>query len=631
MAMQGCTSDPYTGTGEWDGEGTLLNLSVSFGGMSTRLAELSAPEDMNDDTINDVNYGLKNVGLYIYYTSDYDNDYLEAPYVRNLECEIDGNTLVPILEQGQTDIDKNIYIYDRMTIVAFYPYNADMSLEENYFRSKADENSYYITRQDYSEQYYIPYRAQAETNPTTAYYTRLPFYPKSTYKVEIVIVSDDPSVFVSADDVVILPNIDPITTDTGSSTDGKRYKWYDGTPKEYDNRGGGSNVRQYWTYIWTTDDDPNDIPRGEILLEAGDLTLIASQDVYVQEQYVYRYGYNMSTGEIFIPTSTDIVWDAQSLADYKGGSGEVSVPTYQVCDIDLDGISWEPNVLSLGRYDGGGHKILNLDITSSSGNVGLFSKVTYNSVVCNVNLIAPAITVNSAEETVAVGAICGQLNDELTEEEIADLMFNLPEGLSEVVKAAIIADLLADAFNGTSRIVACRVEDPVITVTGNAPRVGTICGSAGARNDDGEYKSVIKDTYSLGGILTVNTADESLNAGGYVGGFCGLNNGTILRSYCTITDDDITFNIAGVASYKGFTTMGTLFTASEGAVLTDDYSIIADTQSGVSQMPGSWPSWTSATEWWPVLTTGWLTDDTSYWYSPGNPTADYPILQWERR
>ncbi|MCD8073010.1 MAG: hypothetical protein LUE10_07580 [Alistipes sp.] len=629
LIFGGCTKDQAPGGPSW-GDGGLLNLSVSFGELSTRLSELGTPSDMKLSEVDGTQYGRNHVGLYIYYTSNYNNDDLSKPYVRNLECKIEGgNSLVPVLAAGQDPEDANIYIYDRMTIVAFYPYNGDMSLPENYFEKQTDEKSYYITKKDYSEQYYIPYRASTETNPTVSYYTQLTFYPRNTYKIEIVVVSDDDSKFVNADEVIILPNIDPIDTQD-TNLDGKRVKWYDGV-SELDDRGGGSNVRQYWSYIWTTDDDPNNIPRGEILLQAGELTLIASQDVSVQEQYVYRYGYNMSTGEIFIPTSTNLVWDAQSLADFRGGNTN----TYQVCDIDLSVMgNWTPGAINRGRYDGGGHKVLNLTIDSDGGNVGLFSKISNSSVVCNVNLIQPQITVTSADST-SVGAICGKVNDVLTEDDIADLIGNLPEGLSEVVKQAIIADLLADAYSGTCRVVACRVEEPTITVTGLAPRVGTVVGEAGTRNDEEDYYSFIKDCYSLGGSLTVNSGNEAANEGGYVGGFCGLNNGTILRCYTTVDqiifDKPDTDDVTLIPSYEGFTNMGTLFTAAEGAVLTDDYSVLADSNTGVSQMPGSWPSWTSGTPYWPVLTTGWISDDTSYWYDAGSPSANYPVLQWERR
>lgn len=606
-------------------EGGLLNLSVSFESVSIRLAELGSAEDMNLSNIDGTEYGLNHIGLYIYYKSDYEADDLSRPYVKNLECEIrNGNKLVPVLETGQNTDDGKIYIYDQMVIVAYYPYNKDIA--DDAIATRDDEDKYVITNNDYSKQYYIPYKAVKETNPTICYYTELAFYPKHTYKVEIVVVSDDESDFVSADDIVILPNIDPIST-TDTELDGRRVKWYD-IAREYDKNTGGSYVRQYTAYIWAKEDGDNDIPRGEVLLQAGSLTLIASQEVRAQEQYVYRYGYNISTGEIFIPTSTNLIWNAESLQAFSGGQNN----GYQVCDIDLDGFSYTPHALTQGRYDGGGHKIENLVIDSSAENVGLFSEITYEASVTNVNLIAPQITVNSSS-TANVGAICGKVNNVLSQEVIDQYLAGLPDGLSEVVKQAIIAQLLADAFDNECRIAGCRVEEPVIVVNAPAPRVGTICGTAGEKDDDGTYKSIIWSCYSLGGSITVNDGNIDDNAGGYVGAFCGLNNGRIFSSYTTI--EDITFrqNVNGTPTdaYTGFTTMGDLFTSTSDASLNDNYTLIPDTTSGVLQMPGNWPSWSSQTAWWPVVTTGWLESETLFWYDSGSPSTYYPILQWERR
>ncbi|MCC8020246.1 MAG: hypothetical protein LIO85_10810 [Rikenellaceae bacterium] len=606
-------------------EGALLNLSVSFDCISTRLAELGSAEDMNKSNIDGTEYGLNHIGLYIYYKSDYSANDLTKPYVKNLECEIqDGNRLVPVLEPGQSSDDANIYIYDEMIIVAYYPYNAEIA--DDAIATQDNEDKYVITNNDYSKQYYIPYKAVRETNPTTCYYTDLYFYPKHTYKVEIVVVSDDESDFVSADDIIILPNIDS-KENTDTDLDGKRVKWYD-IAREYDKQTGGSYVRQYTAYIWTKERGDNDIPRGEVLLQAGDLTLIASQEVKVQEQYVYRYGYNMSTGEIFIPTSTNLIWNAESLQAFAGGEAD----GYQVCDIDLDGFSYTPHAITQGRYDGGGHKIENLMINSSDENVGLFSEVTYNAAVSNVNLIAPQITVNSAS-TVNVGAICGKVNGVLSQALIDSFLAGLPDNLSPVVREAIVAQLLADAFDNDCRIAGCRVEDPVIVVNAPAPRVGTICGTAGDRDDDGDYKALIWSCYSLGGSITVNAGNIDDNTGGYVGAFCGLNNGRIFSSYTTI--EDITFqqNVGGTATdaYTGFTTMGDLFTSASDAGLSDDYTLLPDTTAGVLQMPGNWPSWTSQTAWWPIVTTGWIGSETLFWYDSGSPSTYYPILQWERR
>ncbi|MCC8088999.1 MAG: hypothetical protein LIO79_07025 [Rikenellaceae bacterium] len=135
-----------------DSEGALLNLAVSFKSFTgTKLAELPDGNAMADSVINGTNYGLYNVSLYIYYTDDYNNNDLLKPYIRNMECTVEDGRLIPVLAEGEDAANRNIFIYDQMTIVAFYPYNAEMSDPDNYFSVKTDEDNYPITRNDYSE------------------------------------------------------------------------------------------------------------------------------------------------------------------------------------------------------------------------------------------------------------------------------------------------------------------------------------------------------------------------------------------------------------------------------------------------------------------------------------------------
>jgi len=612
-------------------QNNLLRIATSFG-ISTRLAELPNVNEMATDE-----FGLKNVGLYIYYTEDYQKGDLSNPYVRNLECTVENGQLIVVLGPNSDPLDKNIFIYDRMTLVAFYPYNEAMSQNENYFATKADEEKYPITRNDYSQQMYIPYRAQTNTDPTMAFYTQMTFYPKHTYKVEIVVVSDDASAFPSTGDVKILPGNDSVDN-TNTEADGKRAQWYDEV-NIMPNGGGGSNVQQYVTYIWTTENNKNEINKGDILLESGKLTLIASQNLTVDEQNIYRYGYNMSTGEIFIPTSSNLIHDIPTLK----GTNDSNGVAYQVCDIDLSSESnWTPLNLVGGRYDGGGHKISNLKINTSESKAGLFGQIQGNTTVCNVNLINPTITVNNnTTDTCYVGALTGRLNTVMSEADKAKLIGNIPGDLSPVVKEALLQEMLAGLLNSQSTIIGCRVENPVISVNGKDPVVGTICGQAGEKDGEGTYKSSIRDTYSLGGSINVNTGNPDNNTNAYVGGFCGLNNGSILRSYTTIN----TINAQGqttpeegqlpvpVDKSTGFTHMGDDFTSAEGGFIENSYSILPDTNNGVQQLPGSWPSgWITYTGKWPINSIAWLNGSSnSFWYSVGSASGTYPTLQWERR
>ncbi len=577
------------------GEAGLLRLSASFGPM-TKLAELPNTVEMSVDHL-----GLKNVGLYVYYKEDYDANDLTKPYMRNVECEVVDGELRAVLLPGQQPKDAQIFIYNEMTVVAFYPYNPDAVN----FTTRADEEKYVITKNDYSQQYYIPYRAQTNTDPTVAYYTVLTFYPKHTYKVEIVVVSDDAGAISNPTSVKILPANDPIGN-PNTTTDGAREDWYDQVNIMPDG-GGGSNVWQFVTYLWTTDENKNDIKKGDILLESDDLTLIASQDLTVDEQYVYRYGYNMTTGEIFIPTSSSIIHDIPTLQAVSGGS------SYQACDIEVG--NWTPIPLYNGRYDGGGHKILNMNINTSQSQVGLFSQIRGNTTVANVILENPVITVTA--DNASVGALAGSIGNPITDEEVQELIGNLPPGLSPTVKQALIDELTAGLRNTVTNVVACKVVNPIITVTGTGGSVGSLCGEAGSKTAGGTFLSRIWDSYVTDGSIT---ADNATN----VGGFCGLNQGTILRSYTT------TANLS--ANGVGFTIMGTDFTPAEGGTINNSFSELPDSNVGVQQFSDGWPSWGTYTDKWPVKITGWMGNpNNTFWYNNGTSPDTYPTFQWDRK
>lgn len=607
-------------------EGTLLNLSIGIA--STRLSELPNPDAMSEDA-----KGLKNVGVYIYYTDDYNNNDLSKPYVRNMEFKVEGGRLLAVTPAGSDDSDQYIYIYANMTVVAFYPYNEEMNLPENYFTVKGDETKYPITRNFYEAQKYIPYRAQTTTDPTTAYYTILNFQPKHTYKLEVVVVAKDNSA-APLNNVELLSGNDPITN-TDTVVDGKREKWYDNL-NTLKNDNSGSDVRQYTAYIWTNDHNRNEIKKGDVLLKSDELTLIASQDLFPNEQRIYRYGYNMSTGEIFIPTSSNLVYDTKTLAAVDNTGGNF----YQVCDIDVSKVNtnWTPITLLGGRYDGGGHAISNVTINNpAQKEVGLFGKVQGNAVLANVNLVNPKITVST--DDAFVGGLVGRLNTPMTEAEKEKLIGNLPDGLSDIVKAALIQEILATAGNSQADIVGSKVTNPTITVTGKAPIVGGLVGQAGEKTDGGNSKSRIWDSAVVDGSVHVNENDTASNVNAYIGGFIGLNQGYIGRTFTSTTD--IVGNIAGVdeggsvipvVKAQGFGTMGTEFTADEGGLIESSYSGLADANSGVRQLGNEWPSWSTYTGIWPIDTSGWLSSPSgSFWYSNGVSPSTYPTLQWERR
>lgn len=667
LCFSGCADQTFVDD-KSQSESTLLNMYASVNKADTRLAELGNADNMNVESGNKKH---QYVGLYIYYEDDYtgknNNDVpdLSKPYIRNLKCKIEGGKLTPI--NGEP-----IYIYDRMTIVAFYPYNEDMSKEQNYFTKKTDEKAYPISESDYIDQKYIPYRAETTVNPTNAYNIRLGFGPVQTSKVEVVLTADDPSSFpdgtsLTDGKVKLLPNIDKLAGNYTLGEDRREY-WVDGiTNFPTDDSGnviaptGGKYVRRYTAYVWKSaalnEDNPhhdtythhdNILKKGEVLFESDKLTLIVPATVNLSEQVVYRYGYNLDNGEIFIPTSDILIYDATSLQKASFGENRA----YQVCDIDLTSISsWSPLTTYNGTYDGGGHAIKNLKIDvkptaaatpeSKKQMFGLFSDITGTSTLMNINLVNPIIkadfsNVTLKSDTCYVGAICGLINPEMSEDAmLKKIMASFPDELSTTVKEALAREQLQKMGSTTSKIRGCKVSNPTITVAGNLVHVGGMAGGAGNFKQTGE----IKDSYTTGGNITVNDASTTYTVAN-ISGFCGtLANGSITSCYSNIENidgyaKDEQGTVNNVAT--GFVNLLAADELPQGAttVVTSCFSKKADTHA--TAFDNGWPGWdlfvkdekaTNYSTFGKALWPCYQWEDS--WKDMGTQSSVYPTLIWE--
>lgn len=658
-------------------EGSLLNLYMEIeGAVNTRLAEL--PHDKIGTEAGLMKY--KNVGLYIYYEDDYKDGDLSKPYIRNLEMTYDATNKKLVA----TGTSQDVYIYDRMTIVALYPYNKDAKD----FVTANDEESYYFSESDYKDQLYIPYRACENINPTNAYTARLLFSPKQTCKVQIVLTTTDPNKFPTYDagknkspkddaSIIILPNVDPVTTGNYAGVD-RREQWIDyndALPKDDKVApvAGGKYVRRYNAYLWTTKKDlphhdnkthwDNIINKGDILFHSDKLTLVVPATVNLSEQKVYRYGYDLDNGEMFIPTSESLVYDATSLQTSSlGGS------TYQVCDIDLSesATEWETKDIYDATYDGGGHKItgLKIDATMTQSKdgkspgtqaFGLFGSLSGTSKLKNIHLVEPEITVNgsASKDTCFVGALCATLNPELSlDDKKKKIMDALPPELSIPVKEALVAEAMRNSSGTTCTIEGCKVENPKITVS-NATVViaGGFCGRAGNQAQIGNITESYLAQTSDDSFIKVNDADadwQIYKTIPNVGSFCGLlEHGTIDNSYTTMNKNvTASYNNGNVKTeaavdfcyqVKGQTVKDcrTTATAKITTKAEDKKPIIVP---NILTFASSWVSWTtfvntgtaggdnpsnSPFNKWPCVS--WK----HYWVNLGSAPTTYPTLMWE--
>ena len=168
-----------------------------------------------------------------------------------------------------------------------------------------------------------------------------------------------------------------------------------------------------------------------------------------------------------------------------GKAGISSINAVLIADIDMSGISLPmiPNYSAV--FDGNGHTIKNLTISSTSDdeNTGLFGSLSGGTVISN--LILENCKMTGSQN---VGAICGK--------------------------------------NNGGYIVNCKVVDCNVTSnnTSDSPSVGGVCG-------------VMEGSGIIEGVEVSNTKVRC--SSGDVGGIVGwLNKGLVLRSK-TISDDDV--------------------------------------------------------------------------------------------
>ena len=691
LCFCGCADETVVDSSK--GDGALLNMYVSAEA-NTRLAELGDASNMFKPAGQK---GYENIGLYIYYEDDYtDKDGhipdLSKPYVRNLECvgEVNDGKFTGNLKPKSGE---QIYIYDRMTIVAFYPYNAAMSNEKNYFKVKADEKAYPITESDYAQQLYIPYRTQTNVNPTNAYMTELHFYPQQTCKIEVVLVANNESLFpTNAEsgyqtdgEIKIVPSIDRYDGPYNGEDDTKgedktkgdlRENWIDAIekfPTDYDpttEANGGNYVRRYTAYVWKSGKDDshhdnhkhynNKLVAGDILFESDKLTLKISNDLDLSEETVYRYGYNLNTGEIFIPTSDKLIYDAPSLQNTTFDEYHA----YQVCDIDLshftnkNGQTWTSKETFRGTYDGGGHKISNLKIEATSTqeanteadkqSFGLFGKITSESTLKNIELVNPHITVtcdDALKDTCYVGALCGIINPELSDAAKRKMILDgLPDELSTAVKEALVKERMANFAKTTCYVRGCKVTDPVIKVTGENVRVGGLCGGAGNQEQKAAiYDSYVSQTQTTYEGISVNAGSDEIKkkyTAAYVGGFCGMmSNGTpdgktkggITNCYSTL-ETIAAFVKKETKDAEGHVTETTSQEIAKGfynpapkgelinILVSGCYTKKDDTNTGVTNFTTGRPTW-------PLFSAGTVSNggDKNYLTQGGS----YPAFSWE--
>ena len=220
--------------------------------------------------------------------------------------------------------------------------------------------------------------------------------------------------------------------------------------------------------------------------------------------------------------STTFVYDADT---FKSMKNTPSGSYVLVRDVDMSGVSWTPFEFS-GTFDGNGFEITNLYIYSSSGNLGVFTKLS--GTIKDVTFIN--LQVNSLSyDHVLVGGICAELTGTITGVTIgcdddSDESYVSGEGCT-------IGGLVGKMSSG-SLTNSINYADVSASLSTSAKAVGGIVGqfAGGTLSSCKNYGNMTADYTNVGGIIGYATAIDFSNLYNYgdvkgqqiIGGIIGL-------------------------------------------------------------------------------------------------------------
>lgn len=176
----------------------------------------------------------------------------------------------------------------------------------------------------------------------------------------------------------------------------------------------------------------------------------------------------------------------------------------------------------VGQFDGNGHSISNLQINSTSDNVGLFGFVSGNALISNIKLS---------------GAVTGSAN-----------------------VGGIIGEIYVDS-SGTAEIMYCE-NNADVSITGSAGHAGGIAGSVDVETDYESENTIIQGCVNNGTITLSDSRSGSASAGGIAGYCTGMevsdnsfvcdftsvaNNGDII-----VADSNVGGGLIGLCKYGSF-------------------------------------------------------------------------------
>jgi len=257
-------------------------------------------------------------------------------------------------------------------------------------------------------------------------------------------------------------------------------------------------------------------------------------------------------------TKTYTVYNADGLLAWnEAAQKDRSINCTLTADIDLTGKNWTPIGTSFsnkytGTFDGGGHTIKGLTVTTNDQFVGLFGSIGYAGTVKNVMMEDVQITSNrssgfaggvagysdgtiencsvsgSVSGTVYVGGVVGaQWNGSIT-----------GCSSSATVKGTVYVGGVAGQTNGGATLTACYATGNVIIEIAPKKNIsgGGLVGMNGGKG--------VRACYATGNVTSTGSSTGNV----YIGGFLGGNYTTVTACYWKNNHEQgIGYNKEGIA------------------------------------------------------------------------------------
>ena len=247
-------------------------------------------------------------------------------------------------------------------------------------------------------------------------------------------------------------------------------------------------------------------------------------------------GYTIESNGSYTVTSADGLMNIAKLVN--GGKTDINITL--TADIDLTGKNWTPIGTSFsnkytGTFDGGGHTIKGLTVTTNDQFVGLFGSIGYAGTVKNVMMEDVQITSNHgsgfaggvagfSDGTIENCSVSGSVSGTVYVGGVVGAQWNGSTtgcSSSATVKGTVYVGGVVGQTNGGATLTACYATgnviieiDPVTNISGG--------GLVGLNGGNG-----VCACYATGNVTS--TGSSTVNV--YIGGFCGYNSTTVTACY----------------------------------------------------------------------------------------------------